>query len=289
MVVRSPRHRQRMIHQPGEELHRQVLEGERRPVKELEHEGVGADLRERRHGRMTECPIGLARHAGEIGFGDRAADERTHDLDRDLGIGPAREARDGVAIESRPDFRHVKAAVAGEPGERDVDKAERRGFAPGRDVAHRFRPRPQRLGAAAPGRSRRPQGAYKPIEITIVNAGIRDRADLAGRLVGRLARHKNRLWRQPAGGLMAAPAAGRSRCRMPPTRTSGKPVPRQRIPQMVVGERGLQRSDLRAARRAQAAIPARHRTARPPRALSRPPWRPDRGRTRDFSPARRPA
>jgi hypothetical protein len=150
--------RERMIHQPGEELHRQILEGERRSVKELQQESIGADLRERRHGGMTECPIGFTRHPSEIGFGDRAADERTHDLDRNLRIGPAREARDGLAIESRPRFGHVKAAIAGEPRERDLHKAERRGFAPGRDVAHQFRPRPQRLGATAPGRSRRPQG-----------------------------------------------------------------------------------------------------------------------------------
>ncbi len=143
--------RQRVVHQPGEELHRQVLEGERRPVKQLEDESVGADLPERRHGRMTERPIGLARHAGEIGVRDRAADERTHDLDRDLRIGPAGEARDRLAIELRPGFRHIEAAVAGEARERDVDKAEWRGFAPGRDVAHRFRPRRRRLRAAARG------------------------------------------------------------------------------------------------------------------------------------------
>ena len=34
--------RQRVIHQPREELHREVLEGERRAVKQLEHEGAGA-------------------------------------------------------------------------------------------------------------------------------------------------------------------------------------------------------------------------------------------------------
>ena len=32
---------QRVIHQPGQELHREVLEGERRTVKQLKHEGVG--------------------------------------------------------------------------------------------------------------------------------------------------------------------------------------------------------------------------------------------------------
>ena len=31
---------QRVIHQPRQELHRQVLEGERRPVEQLEQEAV---------------------------------------------------------------------------------------------------------------------------------------------------------------------------------------------------------------------------------------------------------
>ena len=58
---------QRMIHQPRQELHRHVLEGERRAVKQLEHERVGVDLDERRHRRMPERAVGLARHAGEVG------------------------------------------------------------------------------------------------------------------------------------------------------------------------------------------------------------------------------
>ena len=38
MVVRSPRAVERMVHEPAEQLHRQILEGERRAVKQLEHE-----------------------------------------------------------------------------------------------------------------------------------------------------------------------------------------------------------------------------------------------------------
>ena len=38
MVVRSPRAVSDVVHQPAEELHRQVLEGERRAVEQLEHE-----------------------------------------------------------------------------------------------------------------------------------------------------------------------------------------------------------------------------------------------------------
>ena len=51
---------ERVVHQPRQELHRQILEGERRPVKQFEQEGVGVDLRQRRHRRMAEGAVGLA-------------------------------------------------------------------------------------------------------------------------------------------------------------------------------------------------------------------------------------
>ena len=103
---------------------------------ELEHEGVGAGLAQRRHDRMAKDAVGFARHAGEVELGDLAAREWADDLDRDFRIGLAGETRDGLAIEPRPGLRHVEAAVAGEARERHIDKAERRGFAAGRDVAH---------------------------------------------------------------------------------------------------------------------------------------------------------
>ena len=87
-------HRERMIHQPRHELHRQVFEGERRPMKQFKRERIDAELRQRRHRGMAERAIGLARHAGEIGFAERVADERPDHLDRDFGIGPAGEIGD---------------------------------------------------------------------------------------------------------------------------------------------------------------------------------------------------
>ena len=71
MVRALAARRQHMVHQPRQELHRHVLEGERRAVEELEHEQVGAELHQRRHGGMAEGGVGLAHHAGEIGRGDR--------------------------------------------------------------------------------------------------------------------------------------------------------------------------------------------------------------------------
>ena len=67
MVVRSPRSRSTWSISRASELHRDVLEGERRAVEQLQHEQVGAELRQRRDRRMAEGAVGLARHAGEIG------------------------------------------------------------------------------------------------------------------------------------------------------------------------------------------------------------------------------
>ena len=59
---------QHVVHQPRHQLHGEVLEGERRPVKQFEHEQARPELGERRGRRMAERAVGLARHAGEIGL-----------------------------------------------------------------------------------------------------------------------------------------------------------------------------------------------------------------------------
>ena len=129
MVVRSPAPLQRMVHQAGEQLHRQVLEGEGGPVKQLEHEAVRPELDKGSHRRMAEGVVGFPRHAGEFGIRDGARGERRDHLAGDLGIGTAGESRDLRGVERRPRLRHIEAAVAGEPGEGHVDEAERRGLA----------------------------------------------------------------------------------------------------------------------------------------------------------------
>ncbi len=119
---------QHVIHQPGDELHRQILEGERRPVEQLEHEQAVAELHQRRGRRMAEGAVGLLRRAGEIGLGDRIADEGPDHLERDLGIRPSGKAGDGLGVERGPALGHVKAAVARQAREHHLDKIERGGF-----------------------------------------------------------------------------------------------------------------------------------------------------------------
>ena len=120
MVVRCARLRQHVVHQPRDQLHRHVLERQRRAVKQLQHELIGADLVERNHGGMAERGIGLIRHAAEIGVGNLTADERADHIDRDFPIGPAEKSGDGLGRKLRPGFGHVEAAVAGEPGQHHV-------------------------------------------------------------------------------------------------------------------------------------------------------------------------
>ena len=167
---------QHVVHQPRQKLHRHVLEGQRRAVEQFERKGIHAELRQRRHRGMAEVAVGLARHAGEVGFGDGIAGERPDHLDGDFGIGPAGEAEDGLVVEPRPGFRHIEAAVAGEAREHHVGKAERRGLAPGRDVAQSTAflapartPRADRKSIDFPGCSLRTVDRRRPrIRVTVI-------------------------------------------------------------------------------------------------------------------------
>ncbi len=93
---------QRMIHQARQELHRQVLEGERRPVEQLEHEGAGRKLRERRDRRMAERAVGVVRHARQLGSLDCAGDERLQHRAGDLRVRPPGQCRNLLGGENRP-------------------------------------------------------------------------------------------------------------------------------------------------------------------------------------------
>ena len=139
--------RQRVIHQTRQKLHRNVLEGERRTVKKLEHERVGAELGQRHHRRMAEGAVGFAHHAGKIGRGDRVAGEQPDQVESHLRIGPAGEARDGGAVKRRPCLWHIEAAVAGKARKHHFGKARACRFSSCRDVAQNdnlFAPAPSR-------------------------------------------------------------------------------------------------------------------------------------------------
>jgi hypothetical protein len=60
IVTRSPRARQRRLEQLADELHREVLEGQRRPVEQLEQEVVRLELLQRRARLVAEARVGRA-------------------------------------------------------------------------------------------------------------------------------------------------------------------------------------------------------------------------------------
>ena len=134
MVRRSPRRGEHMVHQPRQKLHRHILEGEGGAVKQLERECVGAELAQRRDRGMAERAVGLACHAGEIGFADRISGETPDDLAGDFGVGAAGKPGDRRRFEPRPGLGHIEPAVAGEAREHGFGETERGGFAPGRNV-----------------------------------------------------------------------------------------------------------------------------------------------------------
>ena len=80
----------------------------------------------------------------EVGLADGTFSKMADHLDGDFGIGPAGEAEDGLKVELRPGFRHIEAAVARQPREHGVGKAERRGLASGGDMAQSSLPGPRR-------------------------------------------------------------------------------------------------------------------------------------------------
>src|SRR6185437_8212635 len=98
--------------------------GKCRSVKELEHEQVRIEFGERGHRGVMEIAVGLARHAGEIGLRNSVSDKGTDHFNSDLGVRLPGEAFDAGAIEDRPAFGHVKAAVAGKAREHDINKIE---------------------------------------------------------------------------------------------------------------------------------------------------------------------
>jgi hypothetical protein len=135
MVIRRPAG-ERPLEELADELHREVLEGERRAVEELEQEVVRADLHEGRAGGMAEAGVGARRCGAELVVGEGRRREGAHDAEGHLLVCEAREGGDFVMRQGRHGLGHVEPAVAGEAGQHGVAEAEHRGLPAGRDVAH---------------------------------------------------------------------------------------------------------------------------------------------------------
>ena len=133
---RARRGRQHAVHQPRQELHGHVLEGQRRPVKQLQHPQVAIDLDQRRDGGMAEAGVGVAGEREQLAArdGSRRANGSSSDAATSANGLPAK-----AAIVSRgelgPGLRHVEPAVARQARQQRVLEAELGRFASGADVS----------------------------------------------------------------------------------------------------------------------------------------------------------
>ena len=127
---------QARLEELADQLHRHVLEGERRAVEELEQPVVRGDLDEGHAGGVAEAGVGAGDERAERGLGEGVAGERREDAERGVLVGEAGEGGDLVGGERRPGLGEVEAAVAGETCEHRLLEAEDGGGAAGRDVIH---------------------------------------------------------------------------------------------------------------------------------------------------------
>ena len=128
---------QHVVHQPGEKLHGDVLERQRRPVEQFQQELVRAGLDQRADRLVTERRIGLVDEPSENGLVEVVLDEGAQQQLGRLGIGQAAQPPYVGMAEVRPLLGQVQAAVAGKPGEENVAEAECRGRATGAEISHR--------------------------------------------------------------------------------------------------------------------------------------------------------
>jgi hypothetical protein len=122
------------VHQARQQLHGHVLEGQGRPVEQLEHPQAAIDLHERRHGGVAEAGVGLAGDRDQLVVGDRAARERLQQRDGHFGERPAGEGRNGLGRQAGPRLRQVEPAVARKTRQQRVLEGQLRRFASGAHV-----------------------------------------------------------------------------------------------------------------------------------------------------------
>ena len=102
-----------MVEEPPDELQREVLEGQGRPVEELEQPFAGIELHERADSRMAEARVGLGAQPLQHGGLQLSARERPDHPGGGAGVRLAR----ANARQIGPALGNVQPAVAREPGE----------------------------------------------------------------------------------------------------------------------------------------------------------------------------
>ena len=135
---------QNILEQVAEQLHRHVLEGERRAVRQLLRVQPIFQLGQRRDLGSVAAVAGEAVDVGGVGLGDDGlevgsrdvGDELRQDFERQVGVRELAPGAEFGARHLRIGFGQIKPAVRRQPAEEDVAESLGRGLAAGRDVAH---------------------------------------------------------------------------------------------------------------------------------------------------------
>ena len=124
--------------QLADELHGEILERQCRAVEKLQQEMIGADLHQRRAGGVAETAVGARDDALQFGIRETLANEGPHDAKCDIFIGQPGEGGDIGCAHRRDGFGQIQPAVAGEPGQHGLFKAQYRGLPASGMIAHRI-------------------------------------------------------------------------------------------------------------------------------------------------------
>ncbi len=127
---------ERPVHQPRQQLHGHVLEGQCRTMEEFQQPLIVVELLQGRHGGMAEGGIGFGDHGLQLGLGNRARHERRENRKGHLFVALAAQAAEIAGGELGPAGRDVEAAVTGKPGEQHFLEPEFRSLAPGGHITH---------------------------------------------------------------------------------------------------------------------------------------------------------
>ena len=125
-----------VIEQPADDLEGVVLEGERRPVEQLQQPVIGVEMHQGGDRGMFEFGIGCGGDLAERRLADPGYGERRHESRRDLVIGKGRKPGERRGIEAGPGFRQIQAAVGRETAQQHILEFQRRGLAPCTHIAH---------------------------------------------------------------------------------------------------------------------------------------------------------
>ena len=133
---RAPGVGQLPFEEPTDELERDVLERQRRPVEQLEEPSVVAEPAQRDDVGVVEARVGALDEWAQLVLVERGGHQIGEHPGGDLGVGavaPAAQLRVGEAGQLGG---HVQPAVDGETGQERVAELQDRRVTPRRDVLH---------------------------------------------------------------------------------------------------------------------------------------------------------